>query len=61
MHTAPNEEKAREMAEQARRMTRQGLKFNEAADIMEEAFNKWPALRDEYGYQIKLWRRGISM
>jgi eukaryotic-like serine/threonine-protein kinase len=61
MHTAPNEEKAREMAEQARKMTRQGLKFNEAADIMEEAFNKWPALRDEYGYQIKLWRRGISM
>ncbi|MBW2663034.1 MAG: serine/threonine protein kinase [Deltaproteobacteria bacterium] len=61
LHTGPNEEKAREMVKQAREMVREGLKFNEAADIMEEAFNKWPVLRDEYGYQIKLWRRGISM
>jgi eukaryotic-like serine/threonine-protein kinase len=33
----------------------------EAADLMEEAFNKSPALRDTYAEQVKLWRRGISM
>ncbi len=61
LHTEPDEGKARAMAQQAREMAREGLKFNEAADMMEQAFNNWPVLRDEYEYQIKLWRRGISM
>lgn len=33
----------------------------EAADLMEEAFNKSPSLRDRYANQVKLWRCGISM
>jgi eukaryotic-like serine/threonine-protein kinase len=33
----------------------------EAADLMEEAFNKWPGLRPKYATQVKLWRCGISM
>lgn len=33
----------------------------EAADLLEEALNKWPGLRSEYQDQLKLWRRGISM
>jgi serine/threonine-protein kinase len=35
--------------------------LSDAADIMEEAFNKWPELRGKYAPQIKLWRCGISM
>jgi serine/threonine-protein kinase len=33
----------------------------EAADIMEEAFNKSPSLREKYSNQVRLWRCGISM
>jgi len=33
----------------------------EAADIMEEAFNKSPSLRQKYANQVRLWRCGISM
>ena len=32
-----------------------------AADILEEAINKDPELRQQYGSQLKLWRRGVSM
>jgi serine/threonine protein kinase len=33
----------------------------EAADLMEEAFNKSPELRQKHASQVKLWRCGISM
>ncbi len=33
----------------------------EAADLMEEAFNKSQSLRTKYAHQVKLWRCGISM
>jgi serine/threonine-protein kinase len=36
-------------------------RLNDAADLMEEAFNKLPELRSEYQGRVKLWRRGISM
>jgi hypothetical protein len=29
--------------------------------MMEEAFNKSPALRGKYSEAVQLWRRGISM
>ena len=35
-------------------------KLGDAADIMEEAFNKWPDLRGKYANYVKLWRCGIS-
>ena len=40
---------------------RRGGRLGEAADLMEEAFNKSPDLRDKYAHQVKLWRCGISM
>jgi eukaryotic-like serine/threonine-protein kinase len=40
---------------------RRGGRLGEAADLMEEAFNKSPELRGKYARQVKLWRCGISM
>jgi serine/threonine-protein kinase len=48
------------MAKQAISFKKQGH-LGEAADLMEEAFNKWPELRDQYAHQVKLWRCGVSM
>jgi hypothetical protein len=33
----------------------------EAADLLEEALNRYPEFRNQYEYQLKLWRRGIIM
>ena len=60
-HSPANEKRAREMAERALGMAREAGQLIEAADLMEEAFNQWPQLRDEYEYRLKLWRRGIAM
>ena len=54
-----DEEKAKQISREAIELARQAGKLVEAADLMEEAFNKWPALRDKHEYQVKLWRRGI--
>lgn len=40
---------------------RQAGHLNEAADLMEEGFNKSPGLRQKYAHQVRLWRCGISM
>jgi serine/threonine-protein kinase len=61
IHSPVNEERARRMAAQAITLARQAGQLTEAADLMEEAFNKWPELREQHEYQVKLWRRGISM
>ena len=55
-----NEEIGDDMARQSIELKKQG-RLSEAADMMEEAFNKWPDLRDKYAAQVKLWRCGISM
>jgi len=55
-----NEELGDEMAKQSIGLKKQG-RLSEAADLMEEAFNKWPDLRHKYAQQVKLWRCGISM
>lgn len=57
--TSLNQKKAQEMIDKAYKLSRQPGKLSEAADIMEEAFNKWPELREEYENQVKLWRNGI--
>ena len=36
-------------------------KLFDAADVMEEAFNKSPSLRQKYANQVRLWRCGVSM
>ena len=60
-HSPADEEAARHMAAQAVRLAREAGKITEAADLMEEACNRWPGLRDQYEYQLRLWRRGIVM
>ncbi len=40
---------------------RQLGRLADAADIMEEAFNKMPDLREKYAHQVRLWRCGVSM
>ena len=49
------------MTGEAVRMARDSGQLMKAADLMEEAFNKWPPLREEYEYQVQLWRRGVAM
>jgi hypothetical protein len=47
------------MAEQAFEMARKQGKLAEAADLLEESFNRSPEQREEHEYWVKLWRRGI--
>jgi serine/threonine-protein kinase len=60
VQSSPNETLAQEMARLALGLKRQG-RLADAADAMEEAFNKWPDLRQKYAPQVRLWRCGISM
>ena len=57
--TPADEDKIRQMVGQAIQLARQRSKLPEAADLMEQALNKWPALREEYEQQLKLWRAGV--
>lgn len=56
-----DEEEGQRLAKQAIRIAKDESKLIEAADLMEEAFNKSAMLRDMYANQVRLWRRGISM
>lgn len=58
--SSPNQQRAEDMARQAINFKKQG-RLSDAADVMEEAFNKWPDLRQKYAHQVRLWRCGISM
>ncbi|MHA2616628.1 MAG: serine/threonine protein kinase [bacterium JZ-2024 1] len=60
-HSPINQAVGENMARQALMLSLEVGKLAEAADLMEEAFNKWPELRQRYEDQVKLWRRGISM
>lgn len=61
VHSPADEQQGREKVRRALSLARSGGRLGEAADMLEEAFNKWPALRSEYEMQVKLWRRGILM
>lgn len=61
MHSSPDLEEGRKLVNQAIMKARKEGRLMEAADIMEEAFNKSPSLRQEYASQVKLWRCGVSM
>lgn len=50
---------ATEMIVHAKELSRHVGRLSEAADLMEEAFNKAPQLRDKFEYTLRLWRRGI--
>lgn len=58
--TPLNESKADDLTKKAF-LARKAGRLAEAADLMEEAFNKSPDLRQKYAHQVKLWRCGISI
>jgi serine/threonine-protein kinase len=60
-HSIPDQVEARKMAQRAIELSRQHGQLAEAADMMEESFNKWPDLRGELEYWVKLWRKGMSV
>ena len=60
MPSPANETQAQDLTKKAFQ-ARQAGRLAEAADLMEEAFNKSPELRQKYAHQVKLWRCGISM
>jgi len=51
---------AEKMVDDALILSQNTGKLIEAADLLEEALNKSPKLRDKYEYRLKLWRRGIA-
>ena len=55
-----NDQLAQDLAKRAFKASQDG-RLAEAADLMEEAFNKSPSLREKYANRVKLWRCGISM
>lgn len=59
--SSPDQSQAESLARKAMRMAKQEGSLSEAADIMEDAFNKWPSLRERYARKVTLWRRGIHM
>nr|WP_042187609.1 serine/threonine-protein kinase [Kibdelosporangium sp. MJ126-NF4]CEL18223.1 serine/threonine protein kinase [Kibdelosporangium sp. MJ126-NF4]CTQ90546.1 serine/threonine protein kinase [Kibdelosporangium sp. MJ126-NF4] len=54
-----NEEDAARLAGQARVLAKQATTLVDAADLMEEAFNKSPKLRAEHEHRLRLWRKGV--
>ncbi len=60
-HSPPDQEAGRKLVRQAIEKARREGRLMEAADMMEEAFNKSPSLRQKYASQVKLWRCGVSM
>jgi serine/threonine-protein kinase len=40
-------------------LSRDASRLMEAADLLEQALNRCPEFREEYEYQLRLWRRGI--
>jgi serine/threonine protein kinase len=61
VHSPMNSGEGNALAQMAIRMAKEEGRLFEAADMMEEAFNKTPSLRDKYANQVRLWRCGISM
>ncbi len=56
-----SEASARQKVSQATQLARENGRLSEAADLLEEALNLWPDLRDQYAYQLRLWRQGKVM
>ncbi len=53
-------DKAMQLSKEAVQLSYYVNRLTEAADMMEEAFNKWPKLREKYEFKVVLWRKGIS-
>lgn len=60
-HSPIDQEVGNKLAKLAIKKAKEEGRLFEAADIMEEAFNKSPSLREKYANQVRLWRCGVSM
>ena len=56
-----DDERGAAMVGEALRLARDSCRLGEAADIMEQAMNLCPDLRERHEYTVRLWRRGIAM
>ena len=56
-----NKTKAEGMVDSAFKIACEPGRLIEAADLLEEAMNAAPEYRHQYTYQLRLWRKGISM
>ena len=56
-----NVERAAAMARDALELARSTGRLGEAADLMEQAMNTSPLLRERHEYTVQLWRRGVAM
>ena len=61
IYTPADGQEAQRKAQRAIELAKQASKLHEAADLMEEAINQWPTLKDEYQYRLILWRKGLLM
>jgi serine/threonine-protein kinase len=59
--TQPDEGKGRELAKHALQLAKDNRTLAEAANLMEEAFNESPQLRERYAAKVSLWRAGVCM
>jgi serine/threonine-protein kinase len=57
---APATAEARQMAQEATRLAKDSSRLRAAAMLLERAIKASPQLRDEYGYRLDLWKRGIA-
>ena len=55
-----HEEDGQKLCTKALELAKKPSQLSQAADLMEESFQKYPPLREKYQDLIKLWRRGIS-
>lgn len=60
IHTPVDESEANNILKQAFNISKHSNKLNEAADLLEQAFLRWPDYKEKYEYLMKLWRKGIS-
>lgn len=60
-HSPVDNEEGHRLARSALKKAKDEGHLFDAADMMEEAFNKSPSLRMKYAGQVRLWRCGISM
>ena len=55
-----DDSRIQQLIDQAQTLARQAGRLSEAADLLEQALNTVPLLREQYEYRLKLWRRGIA-
>lgn len=60
-HSPIDDKEGDRLTREALRIAKEKGALNEAADLMEEAFNKSPALRWKFADRVRLWRCGVSM